>query len=230
MVRRNTDIGWIGEMRAALLQVHWNVATLYVKVFNVILLHTMFQTLNRSPVFRVNPTVVVAKTVPITALAATTILFCMITSVMPLVRQTLMRLRIMGLWVSCFRHIVLYDNKCHAACPANTYETQDYGCEACHASCDQCSGPNETHCVSCRAGRFSLNGTCVDACPDGYYADKKRKECLKCAPGCSLCASGGVCLECADQWVLNRKNKCLPKDSHLCSSGDNKTTSTCLSY
>nr|CAD7424203.1 unnamed protein product [Timema monikensis] len=119
---------------------------------------------------------------------------------------------------SCDHHLVLYDNKCHAACPANTYETQDYGCEACHASCDQCSGPNETHCVSCRAGRFSLNSTCVDACPDGYYADKKRKECLKCAPGCSLCASGGVCLQCADQWVLNRKNKCLPKDSHLCSS------------
>ncbi|CAG2064555.1 unnamed protein product, partial [Timema podura] len=109
---------------------------------------------------------------------------------------------------SCDHHLVLYDNKCHAACPANTYETQDYGCEACHASCDQCSGPNETHCVSCRAGRFSLNGTCVDACPDGYYADKKRKECLKCAPGCLLCASGGVCLQCADQWVLNRKNKC----------------------
>nr|CAD7204227.1 unnamed protein product [Timema douglasi] len=192
------------------------------KVFNVILVHAMFQTLNRSPVFRVNPTVVVAKTVPITALAVTTILFCMITSVMPLVRLTLMRLRTMVVtWsmASLSQYIGL---------PMTGRLGFESWCEACHASCDQCSGPNETHCVSCRAGRFSLNSTCVDACPDGYYADKKRKECLKCAPGCSLCASGGVCLQCADQWVLNRKNKCLPKDSHLCSSGQYWEDSQCL--
>jgi hypothetical protein len=28
---------------------------------------------------------------------------------------------------SCDHHLVLHDNKCYAACPSYTYETEDYG-------------------------------------------------------------------------------------------------------
>lgn len=80
---------------------------------------------------------------------------------------------------SCDHHLLLYNGTCSAACPPTTYETDDYTCAKCHPSCDTCSGPGENQCVTCHAASYILDGNCVNACPSGYYADKKRKECMK---------------------------------------------------
>ncbi|XP_066992813.1 furin-like protease 2 [Anabrus simplex] len=120
---------------------------------------------------------------------------------------------------SCDHHLVLHDNRCYAACPTYTYETEDYGCAPCHSSCETCNGSSETQCISCRPGRYSLAGTCSNVCPDGYYADKKRRECLKCPNGCATCNSA-VCLTCNEGWSLNRKGRCVPEGNIHCDSSE----------
>lgn len=120
---------------------------------------------------------------------------------------------------SCDHHLVLHDNKCYAACPTYTFETEDYGCSSCHASCETCNGSSETQCITCRPGRYALSGTCSNVCPDGYFADKKRRECLKCPVGCVTCNSA-VCLACTEGWALNKKGRCVPEGSAHCDSSE----------
>ena len=61
---------------------------------------------------------------------------------------------------SCEHHLVLYENKCYAACPLYTFETQDYNCVACHPSCETCNGTAANQCIGCRSGLFSFRGEC----------------------------------------------------------------------
>lgn len=51
-------------------------------------------------------------------------------------------------------------------------------CADCHPSCASCNGSSESQCIQCKPNRFSLEGKCLTLCPDGFYSDKKRKECL----------------------------------------------------
>ncbi|XP_038221836.1 furin-like protease 2 [Zerene cesonia] len=116
---------------------------------------------------------------------------------------------------SCEHHLVLYNGTCTASCPPSTYETDDYNCAKCHPTCDTCVGPGAAQCVTCHPSNYILDGRCVNACPNGYYADKKRKECLKCPVGCTNCLST-FCLSCDTNWALNKKGKCLPVGSDRC--------------
>ncbi|XP_066589847.1 furin-like protease 2 isoform X2 [Prorops nasuta] len=116
---------------------------------------------------------------------------------------------------SCEHHLVMYENKCYAACPLNTYETQDYNCAPCHSTCETCNGTAENHCISCRTGLFSLDGYCRTSCPAGYSADKKRRECVPCPPGCATCATSG-CTSCIQGWSLNKKSLCAPESRSRC--------------
>lgn len=111
--------------------------------------------------------------------------------------------------ISCEHHLVKHENKCFAACPEKTYETEDFRCADCHSSCQYCNGSSESQCILCRPNRFLLGGKCLNSCPDGYYGDKKRKECLMCPTGCAICNSE-KCLTCKTDWVMNKKGKCVP--------------------
>ncbi|XP_041980704.1 furin-like protease 2 isoform X2 [Aricia agestis] len=127
---------------------------------------------------------------------------------------------------SCEHHLVLYNGTCTASCPPSTYETEDYNCGKCHESCDTCTGPKDSQCVSCHATYYLLDGKCLNVCPSGYYADKKRKECMKCPVGCETCLSG-LCSSCKPNWDLNKKGKCIQRNSDRCSAKEYSDGTKC---
>ncbi|XP_020283129.1 furin-like protease 2 isoform X1 [Pseudomyrmex gracilis] len=129
---------------------------------------------------------------------------------------------------SCEHHLVMHENKCYAACPSYTYETQDYNCAQCHPTCETCNGTAEDQCISCRSGLFALNGTCRSSCPAGYSADKKRRECVACPPGCASCATLS-CTSCIDGWSLNKKGLCAPESRSKCNTGQYYEEGRCKS-
>lgn len=90
-----------------------------------------------------------------------------------------------------------------------------YSCANCHSSCASCNGSSESQCILCRVARFSLDGKCLTNCPDGYYGDKKRRECMACGVGCSTC-SGDTCLTCKAGWTKNKKGQCVTDGSNNC--------------
>lgn len=116
---------------------------------------------------------------------------------------------------SCDHHLVMFENKCYAACPMYTYESDDYRCIPCHSSCETCTGPSESECILCRSGRMALAGGCYNVCPDGYYTDKKRKECMRCPTGCATCNSA-TCLTCETGFALSKKGRCIREGSAQC--------------
>ncbi|EDS41850.1 proprotein convertase subtilisin/kexin type 4, furin [Culex quinquefasciatus] len=117
---------------------------------------------------------------------------------------------------SCDHHLVMHEHKCYSACPKNTYETEDYNCADCHSSCMTCNGSSESQCILCRAGRFAHEGRCLNACPDGFFGDKKRHECMACPIGCATCSSGSICTGCHSNWTLNKKARCIANGSNNC--------------
>ncbi|XP_034833385.1 furin-like protease 2 isoform X2 [Maniola hyperantus] len=128
---------------------------------------------------------------------------------------------------SCEHHLVLYNETCSASCPPSTYETDDYSCGKCHTSCDTCTGAGENQCVTCHASSYIFDGSCVSTCPKGYYADKKRKECMKCPIGCATCLAT-LCLSCNSNWGLNKKNKCVVTGSDQCTVREFLDGSICI--
>ncbi|XP_049311526.1 furin-like protease 2 isoform X2 [Bactrocera dorsalis] len=121
---------------------------------------------------------------------------------------------------SCEHHLVMHEHKCYSACPLHTYETEDYNCASCHSSCATCNGSAESQCITCRSGRFAYDGKCLNNCPDGYYADKKRQECVACPIGCATCSSNGFCLTCRENWTRNKKSKCIITGSENCDESE----------
>uniref|UniRef100_A0A182N4U3 EGF-like domain-containing protein n=1 Tax=Anopheles dirus TaxID=7168 RepID=A0A182N4U3_9DIPT len=93
-------------------------------------------------------------------------------------------------------------------------------CADCHPSCATCNGSSESQCILCRAGRFAHEGRCLNACPNGYYGDKKRHECIACPHGCATCGNGAVCLTCHEHWTMNRKGKCIANGNNNCDESE----------
>ncbi|XP_058978156.1 furin-like protease 2 isoform X2 [Musca domestica] len=121
---------------------------------------------------------------------------------------------------SCEHHLVMHEHKCFSSCPLHTYETEEYNCAPCHSSCATCNGSAESQCITCRSGRFAHDGKCLNSCPDGYYADKKRQECVACPTGCATCTTNGFCLTCQDNWTRNKKGKCIITGSENCDESE----------
>uniref|UniRef100_A0A3B3CW80 Growth factor receptor domain-containing protein n=1 Tax=Oryzias melastigma TaxID=30732 RepID=A0A3B3CW80_ORYME len=73
-------------------------------------------------------------------------------------------------------------------CSPGSYLDQNGECRQCHALCQNCSGPNRDHCLSCKPPHLLLNSTCVKSCPLGYYAEKNSElSCGLCHFGCESC-------------------------------------------
>lgn len=96
------------------------------------------------------------------------------------------------------------------------FSLSTYSCASCHSSCLTCNGSSESQCITCRSGRFSHDGKCLNSCPDGYYGDKKRQECMACPTGCATCSNNGFCLTCKENWMKNKKNRCIASGSENC--------------
>uniref|UniRef100_A0A3B3B5X1 Growth factor receptor domain-containing protein n=1 Tax=Oryzias melastigma TaxID=30732 RepID=A0A3B3B5X1_ORYME len=73
-------------------------------------------------------------------------------------------------------------------CSPGSYLDQNGECRQCHALCQNCSGPNRDHCLSCKPPHLLLSDTCVKSCPLGYYAEKNSElSCGLCHFGCESC-------------------------------------------
>ncbi|XP_062140559.1 furin-like protease 2 isoform X2 [Drosophila sulfurigaster albostrigata] len=121
---------------------------------------------------------------------------------------------------SCDHHLVMHENKCYSACPLDSYETEENKCAYCHSSCATCNGATENDCITCRPSRYAWQNKCLNNCPEGHYADKKRLECLPCHEGCKSCSSNGICSECLPNWTLNKKDKCSVAGSEACTDSE----------
>ncbi len=88
---------------------------------------------------------------------------------------------------------MIYNNSdCINPCPSGTYQ-DGYFCFDCHPMCNNCSGPSEGQCSSCKTGGL-FNSGCNDTCPSGYY--QSGGICYGCASPCITCSSSHDCLSC----------------------------------
>ncbi|XP_035165789.1 proprotein convertase subtilisin/kexin type 5-like [Oxyura jamaicensis] len=104
-------------------------------------------------------------------------------------------------------------------------------CEPCHRSCKTCVGYSYKNCTECRKdfllsngqclnprnyqpiGKFWDDTTCVETCPDGYYADSDEGWCSPCHSACATCSGkhSSQCLSCKPGWYRQGKgcvNQC----------------------
>uniref|UniRef100_A0A8D2MU68 Growth factor receptor domain-containing protein n=1 Tax=Zonotrichia albicollis TaxID=44394 RepID=A0A8D2MU68_ZONAL len=106
----------------------------------------------------------------------------------------------------------LHDGKCVQECPSRFYP-EDKHCFPCHADCTDCNGPESDDCTACTYSVFYLyNGmcfkaTCVETCPDGYYADSTERQCSACHSTCDTCTGkhSSQCLSCKLGWYRQGK-------------------------
>lgn len=63
-------------------------------------------------------------------------------------------------------------------------------CDRCDPSCDQCGGPGNRNCLSCRQDFVLVKrwGQCLRSCPAAFYLDQKSRNCHKCHPTCKTCS------------------------------------------
>ena len=94
---------------------------------------------------------------------------------------------------------------------ASCTETNDTVCTACDPSCESCSGPSPTECVSCPEGSFLEDGYCVPcrSCEGGTFQ----------AAECTL-TSDTVCTDCN-----NACSTCTGPGADQCTCGENEFAS-----
>ncbi|KAJ8782291.1 hypothetical protein J1605_010270 [Eschrichtius robustus] len=74
----------------------------------------------------------------------------------------------------------------HTECAAVEYWDEGaLTCKACHAKCFHCTGPSEDQCHTCLRDSLLLNTTCVQDCPEGYYADEDSHRVVPAGKGVS---------------------------------------------
>lgn len=153
-------------------------------------------------------------------------------------------------------------NKCDAACAtcsskgsdncltcAPRYYMKDKPglCSACHTSCDNtCTGPDSTHCDSCRSGWEMASDTgCVDVneCESGKHSCDEDKycvnnegsyKCISCDKSCKSCTGAGAtsCINCNNGYQMVN-DVCLDIDEctkEPCSGKHEKCLNTIGSY
>ncbi|XP_054613481.1 proprotein convertase subtilisin/kexin type 5 isoform X1 [Dunckerocampus dactyliophorus] len=100
-------------------------------------------------------------------------------------------------------------------CSPHQYPDKRGECHPCHKYCHGCSGPGKSHCLSCKQRHLLLNGTCVDQCPPGLYADDLRHKCVPCHPSCQSCVGkhGHECQTCKDHLFRDGK-ECVETCRH----------------
>ena len=71
-----------------------------------------------------------------------------------------------------------YKFKCYEKCLTGTYNN-NYKCEECHPDCKECTGPNNTNCISCSSSnKYIKFGKCInkEECSRGSYLNKTTNQ------------------------------------------------------
>uniref|UniRef100_A0AAQ6A3W1 Proprotein convertase subtilisin/kexin type 5a n=1 Tax=Amphiprion ocellaris TaxID=80972 RepID=A0AAQ6A3W1_AMPOC len=128
--------------------------------------------------------------------------------------------------VTCLHFFLKFKNNtrlCVSECPKGFWGDRRR-CKRCYSSCESCSGSRSDQCTSCQPGHhltegtntctyhFLLEGLCVLDCPEGFFEDKERGECLRCHPDCALCdgPNSNDCDACMDREATLHNGACLP--------------------
>jgi len=69
------------------------------------------------------------------------------------------------------------------------------GCSPCEGSCETCSGPDQSQCLTCSSTKTLDNGYCIDICGPSQYRETD-KSCQDCDSSCASC-NGGSPNQCA---------------------------------
>ncbi|CDW89486.1 UNKNOWN [Stylonychia lemnae] len=91
--------------------------------------------------------------------------------------------------------------QCVKACDDNQF-TINGTCMNCDSKCATCFGIQDNQCYSCNEnsvtllGYYYLDDTCYTQCPEGYYPDENKKQCIKCNSKCASCISETYCTSC----------------------------------
>lgn len=92
----------------------------------------------------------------------------------------------------------------------------DHTCKKCHASCTECTG-SPSPCQACNTTHYFFNDTCVNPCPNGYYArvvaNISYRICTPCVIQCTTCWNGndGSCGSCNNDLMLKKSGSyCRP--------------------
>ena len=67
-------------------------------------------------------------------------------------------------------------------------------CRSCHERCAECFGPSDSECSRCEPGSYldSTQNTCLEVCPDGYFASEDALRgglCAPCSTPCRTCSA-----------------------------------------
>ncbi|XP_062317550.1 proprotein convertase subtilisin/kexin type 5 isoform X1 [Osmerus eperlanus] len=92
----------------------------------------------------------------------------------------------------------------HGQCPLvncrqdQFFDESELECHSCDASCKTCFGPQALDCSSCFEGYvLDQEGSCVDHCPSGSYANPSSQLCEECSPNCETCErTSDNCVSC----------------------------------
>ncbi|KAM9366639.1 proprotein convertase subtilisin/kexin type 6 [Symphorus nematophorus] len=103
---------------------------------------------------------------------------------------------------------------CVTHCPLGHYEDiASHRCRRCYKGCERCVGQSAGDCLSCQRGLYlnTLNSSCTDICPPGYFADKNQGQCLKCHETCLICLRyADRCTACRERYSLAGMT-CVPE-------------------
>ena len=134
---------------------------------------------------------------------------------------------------SCKPDTFLHQGQCITSCPEGYWgDTSSWECKPCWSSttspvtCKTCNAGGSSNCLSCNVGAFQYpmdSGSCLDVCPDGFYADNSDWK-------CKACYSTGVigksaCLTCFGPLATNCKTCSAPATFY--SPVDNSCVTTC---
>eukprot|EP00035_Acanthoeca_spectabilis_P010255 m.181613 g.181613 ORF g.181613 m.181613 type:complete len:4114 (+) comp14966_c0_seq9:327-12668(+) len=124
---------------------------------------------------------------------------------------------------------------CSGSCPAGTYNESGV-CRPCDATCDTCSGPAISDCITCPPNLvlFGATQTCQSACFNnannaagvGEYQVTGATGCLNCNSSCGECFDGDAnsCITCVAPRVLVNRRSC----QLACPAGSFASGSVCV--
>uniref|UniRef100_A0A3B1ITX6 Proprotein convertase subtilisin/kexin type 6 n=2 Tax=Astyanax mexicanus TaxID=7994 RepID=A0A3B1ITX6_ASTMX len=103
---------------------------------------------------------------------------------------------------------------CVSHCPSGYYA--DAGarrCRRCHRGCEKCVGRGSNECRSCRRGLYfyTVENSCIETCPTGYFPDEGQRQCVKCHENCKKCLrDSDRCTACNEGFSLAGMT-CVPQ-------------------